>query len=82
MRSILPPQSLIRTPISAAAYAALAVSSMRLLLGEQRGSQGGYFLGLDQVTLDKLMAAKGPAEDFSDVIIRIAKEEATASPPC
>jgi hypothetical protein len=79
MRSALPPQSLIRTPISAAAYGALAVSSMRLLLEEQRGPQGGHFLSLDQVTLNKLTAAKRPSEDFGDVMIRMAKAEAKAS---
>jgi hypothetical protein len=75
MRSTLPSQSLIRTPISAAAYGALAVSSMRLLLEEQRGPQGGHFLSLDQVTLNRLTAAKMPSEDFSDVVTRIAKAE-------
>jgi hypothetical protein len=79
MRSAPPSQSLIRTPISAAAYGALAVSSMRLLLEEQRGPQGGHFLCLDQLTLNKLTAAKRPSEDFSDVMIRMAKAEAKAS---
>jgi hypothetical protein len=79
MRSALPTQSLIRTPISAAAYSAIAVSSMRLLLETQRGPQGGNFLCLDQLTLSKLMAAKGPSEAFSDVMIRMAKAEARTS---
>jgi hypothetical protein len=39
-----PSRSLIRTPISAAAYSAIAESSMRLLLEHQRGPQGGYFI--------------------------------------
>jgi hypothetical protein len=77
MRSTLPPQSLIRTSISTDAYRAIAVSSMRLLL-EQGGSQGGYFFCLDQLTLSKLMAAKRRSEDFSDVMIRMAKVDATA----
>jgi hypothetical protein len=71
--------SVIQTPISAAAYRAIAASSMRLLLEAQRGSQGGYFLCLDQVTLDRLMAAKGPSEDFSDVVTRIARAEVMVS---
>jgi hypothetical protein len=80
MQSALPiSQSLIRTPISAAAHSAIAASSMRLLLDAKRGPQGGYFLCLDQVTLNKLTAAKRPSEAFSDVIIRIAKAEAMAS---
>jgi hypothetical protein len=59
--------------------AQIAASSMRLLLEAQRGPQGGYFLCLDQVTLDKLMAAKGPSEDFSDVVTRIARAEVMVS---
>jgi hypothetical protein len=70
--------SVIRTPISAAAYRAIAVSSMRLLL-EQGGSQGGYFFCVDQGTLNKLMAAKKRSENFSDVMIRMAKADATAT---
>jgi hypothetical protein len=79
MRSDLPPQSLIRTPISAAAYGAIAVSSMRLLLEAQRGPTGGYFLCLDELTLNKLMAARGPSEDLSGVVIRLGAAEAMAS---
>jgi hypothetical protein len=80
MRSTLPPQSLIRTPISAAAYDALAASSMRLLvMGAQRSPQGEYAILLDEVTLNRLTAATGPSEDFSDVMIRMAKAEAKAS---
>jgi hypothetical protein len=74
-----PISSVIQTPISAAAYGAIAASSMRLLLEAQRGPQGGYFLCLDQVTLDRLMAAKGSSEDFSDVVTRIAKAEVMVS---
>jgi hypothetical protein len=80
MRSALPiSPSVIRTPISAAAYRAISLSSMRLLLEEQRGPQGGYFFCLDQVTLNKLLAAKRRSEDFSDVMIRMAKADVTAT---
>jgi hypothetical protein len=72
-------QSAVRTPISAGAYGAIAVSSMRLLVEEQRGPQGGYFLCVDQVTLSRLMADKRGSEDFSDVLIRMAEAEAMAS---
>jgi hypothetical protein len=72
-------QSVIRTPISAAAFVALSASSMRLLLEHQQGSQGGYFFSVDQVTLDKLTAANRPSETLSDVLIRMAKAEARAS---
>jgi hypothetical protein len=74
-----PISSVIQTPISAAAYGAIAASSMRLLLEAQRGPQGGYFLCLDQVTLNQLMAAKRPSEDLSGLVVRIAKAEAMAS---
>jgi hypothetical protein len=80
MPSALPiSSSLIRTPISAAAYGAIAASSMRMLLEAQRGSHGGCFLCLDQVTLNRLMAARGLSEDLSGVVIRLAKAEAMAS---
>jgi hypothetical protein len=80
MRSVQPPPSVIRTPISAAAYAALAGSSMRLLvLGAQRSPQGGYAVWLDEQTLNQLTAAIGSSEDFSAAITRISKAEAMAS---
>jgi len=80
MRSALPiSDSVIRTPISAAAYGAIAVSSMRLLLEAQGGPQGGYFFSVDQVTLNKLMAAKKRSEDLSGVLIHMARAEAMAS---
>jgi hypothetical protein len=50
---------------------------MRLLMmGAQRSPQGGYFFWLDEVTLAKLPAARGPSEDLSDVLTHIAKVEA------
>jgi hypothetical protein len=66
---------MIRTPISAAAYVALAASSMRLLL-EPRGSLGGYFILLDQLTLKQLKATKKRSEDVSGVLMRLAKVDA------
>jgi hypothetical protein len=67
MRSALPPRSEIRTPISAAANGVIAGSSMRLLVETRRGPQ------------NKLPAAKRPSEDFSGVMIRMAKVEAMGS---
>jgi hypothetical protein len=76
MRSAPPiSASVIRTPISAAAYGAVAVSSMRLLVEAQRGAHGGFFLSLDPMTLNKLKASKRPSENFSDMLIRMAKAE-------
>jgi hypothetical protein len=48
---------------------------MRLLL-EQRGPQGGYFIWLDQVTLKQLKGTKRRSEDFSNVLVRLAKVDA------
>jgi hypothetical protein len=62
-----------RTAVSAAAYDAIATSSMRLLLMGAQRSAHGCFLWLDQVTVNKLMAAKRLSEDFSDVMIRMAR---------
>jgi hypothetical protein len=62
--------------MSAVAYGAVAVSSMRLLV-EARRAHGGFFLCLDQKTLNKLMASKRSSEDFSDMLIRMAKAEVT-----
>lgn len=59
-----------------AAYRAIAVSSMRLLLEARRAF---YFLCLDQVTVNRLTAAKRRSEDFSDLIIRMANAQAMAS---
>jgi hypothetical protein len=73
---------MIRTEISAAAYDAIITSSMRLLvMGAQRSPQGSYFFWLDDVTLNGLTAARGPSEDVSDVLTRMAKVEARTRRP-
>jgi hypothetical protein len=70
---------MIRTAISDAAHNAIAASSMRLLvMGAQRNPEGGYFFWLDEATLNRLTAARGPSEDLSDVMIRLAKVEVEA----
>jgi hypothetical protein len=74
-REIGPISVMTRTPISADAYVALAASSMRLLL-EPRGSLGGYFILLDQLTLKQLKATKKRSEDVSGVLMRLAKVDA------
>jgi hypothetical protein len=80
MRSAPPiSSSVIRTPISADAYGAVAVSSMRLLLEAQGGPQARFFLCLDPTTLKRLMAAKKRSEDLSDVVTRMTEAEAMAS---
>ena len=73
---------MIRTEISAAAYDAIITSSMRLLvMGAQRSPRGSYFFWLDDVTLNRLTAARGPSEDLSDVLTRMAKVEARTRRP-
>jgi hypothetical protein len=68
---------MIRTAISDAAHNAIATSSMRpLVLGAQRNPQGGYFFWIDEATLNQLTAARGPPEDLSDVLTRLANVEA------
>jgi hypothetical protein len=69
---------MIRIEITATAYEVLAPSATRVLLEPYRGPQGGYYLRLDRTTLNNLDAARGPAETYSEAILRIAKEEATA----
>lgn len=68
---------MIRIEITAEAYAALrsGVPEHRRLEAEASPS-GGFYLWLDKTTLAKLMAARGPGEDYSDTILRFACETA------
>jgi hypothetical protein len=59
--------------ITAAAYQAIAGHEPE---PSQRDGRGGYALLLDHKTLDRLKAARGAGESYSDVIIRLAKGEA------
>lgn len=66
---------MIRIEISAAAYAALCAGVPRHRRLEAQGSpQGGFYLWLDKVTLNRLMASRGPGEAYSDTILRLASE--------
>jgi hypothetical protein len=65
----------IRIQITAAAYAVLARGKHPDSLVEpQRSPQGGFYLWLDKVTMNKLSAARGPSEGYSEAIIRLASE--------
>lgn len=71
---------MIRIAISEAAYAAIAAG----LAGARRrealpSSTGGVFVWLDKVTLAMLRAARGPGEGYSETILRLASEEASAA---
>jgi hypothetical protein len=68
---------MIRIEISAAAYDALAASTSRGLLDVQRSPQGSYFIWLPQTTLNRLRAARGASQSYSDAILRLASEVAT-----
>jgi hypothetical protein len=70
---------LIRIEITAAAHAALAASATRGAVEPQRSPTGGYFIWLAPKVLKRLMAARELGEDYSDTIVRLAKEEASAS---
>lgn len=66
---------MIRIVISAEAYAAIAAGrEPDSLLEAQKCPQGGFYLWLDKVTVDRLRAARGPRESFSDAILRLAAE--------
>jgi hypothetical protein len=66
---------MIRIEISAAAYAALCAGvPPDSRLPAEPSPSGGFYLWLDKVTLNKLMAARGPRESYSDAILRFACE--------
>jgi len=68
---------MIRIEITAAAYAAIAAGrSADSLIEAQASPAGGFYLWLDKMTLNRLTAARGPGESFSDTILRLSLEEA------
>jgi hypothetical protein len=65
---------MIRIEITAAAYQAIVAGRNADSLIEAQGSpSGGFYLWLDKVTLNRLRAARGHGEDFSETIIRLSK---------
>jgi hypothetical protein len=70
---------MIRIEISAAAYAVLCAGVPEHRRLEAQGSpSSGFYLWLDKVTVNRLKAARGPGESFSDAILRFASEEVAA----
>jgi hypothetical protein len=64
---------MIRIEITAAAYAALCAGvPPDSRLPPEPSPSGGFYLWLDKITLNKLMAARGPRESYSDMILRWA----------
>ena len=63
---------MVTISISAEAYQAITGGPPN---PSERDARGGYPLILDPKTLDRLTAARGPGESYSDVILRLAKEQ-------
>ena len=61
---------MITISISAEAYQAITGN---LPDPSQHDAQGGFAITLDRRTIDRLTAARGPGESYSDVILRLAK---------
>jgi len=71
---------MVRIHVTAAAYHAIAASLAgdNALKPPQESAQGGFFLWLSSLTVNQLMALRGPSEGFSEVILRLAEMEAAA----
>jgi hypothetical protein len=69
---------MIRIAISPAALEAIAqtLREETVLHIDRRGGQ--CFIHLNEATIDRLGAMRGPGESYSDVIMRIAGQEALA----
>jgi hypothetical protein len=67
---------MIRIEITAAAYEAIIASGVTHPLEPLRSPSGGYFIYLTRQVLDRLAAARGPGESYSDAILRLARETA------
>jgi hypothetical protein len=67
---------MIRIEISAAAYAALAAGrSADSLLEVQDSPNGGVYLWLDRITLNRLSHERQPGESYSDTILRLSQHD-------
>lgn len=71
---------MIRIEITAAAWSAIAdgVPPDRRLPA-QGSPSGGFYLWLDKQTLNRLSAARGKGESYSDAILRQAQDEVRAA---
>jgi hypothetical protein len=65
---------MIGTTITAEAYAAISATlpADTQTWPTSPGDQGDVIIWLDQATVDRLGALRGPGESYSDVIIRVA----------
>jgi len=69
---------MIRIAISQAAFDAIART---LALGDvsvenKTNERGERLIWLDRAVVDRLRALRGPGESYSDVILRLAREDA------
>ena len=67
---------MIRIAISAAAYQAIVNSSPTAVQEPQEAPGGEFYLWLDRLTLNRLMAARGHGESYSDTILRMSMADA------
>lgn len=64
---------MIRITITAAAYEAIVAGRPECnLLPPEEAPDGGFYLWLFKPLLEKLTAARGPGESYSDAIVRLA----------
>ena len=68
---------MIRIAISQAAFDAIAATALPVVAHEQAiNALGPRYLWISQDVADRLEALRGPGEDFSQVILRLAAESA------
>jgi hypothetical protein len=69
---------MIEIAINAAAYKAILtrLKNGLLVLPAKRIATGDYLAHLDEKTVTRLAAMRGPGEDYSDVILRLVGLEA------
>jgi hypothetical protein len=67
----------IRIAITAEAFEAIAATMPLDSVGyeRERAATGGYFIWLDERTVNRLRAQRGKGEDWSEVILRLATAE-------
>jgi hypothetical protein len=70
---------MIRIAITAAAYDAIAATLPLGSVGYEakRSADGGYFIWLERRALHRLDALRQPGEGYSEVILRMARIEAS-----
>lgn len=70
---------MIRVAITAEAYKAIVAGRPECnLLPPQEAPEGGFYLWLDKMTLNRLKGARGPGEGYSETILRLAGETEAA----